>query len=84
MQSSGFLSSENAEYIQSSSSANGSAEWPPDDRLRRTIQYSRGSSDGIERPRRTGYPHARGMTTLVQLRYPFVIASQRVARMRAR
>jgi hypothetical protein len=24
-----------------SSSANGSAEWPPDDRLRRMIQYSR-------------------------------------------
>ena len=26
-----------------SSSATGSAEWPPDDRLRRTIQYSRGA-----------------------------------------
>ena len=27
--------------------------------LRRTIQYSRGSSDGADKPRRTGYPHAR-------------------------
>ena len=30
----------NAPHSQPSSSANGSAEWPPDDRLRRTIQYS--------------------------------------------
>src|SRR6266849_6070844 len=27
-------------HSQSSSPANGSAEWPPDDRLRRAIQYS--------------------------------------------
>jgi hypothetical protein len=26
--------------VYPSSSANGSAEWPPDDRLRRMIQYS--------------------------------------------
>src|ERR1700687_2821096 len=29
---------------------------PPDDRLQRAIQYSRDADDGIERPRRTGYP----------------------------
>src|SRR5882724_6615289 len=29
-----------APHSQSSSPANGSAEWPPDDRLRRAIQYS--------------------------------------------
>src|SRR5258708_34826591 len=28
----------------------------PDDRLRRTIQYSRDAGDGIDKPRRTGYP----------------------------
>jgi hypothetical protein len=41
-----------------SSSANGSAEWPPDDRLRRMIQYS-SALVMIERPRRTGYPPSR-------------------------
>ncbi len=30
----------NAPHAQPSSPANGSAEWPPDDRLRRAIQYS--------------------------------------------
>jgi hypothetical protein len=29
---------------------------PPDDRLQRTIQYSRDVSDRAEKPRRTGYP----------------------------
>jgi hypothetical protein len=29
---------------------------PPDDRLQRAIQYSRDADDGVERPRRTGYP----------------------------
>src|SRR5467141_1741886 len=29
---------------------------------KRTIQYSRDADDGIEKPRRTGYPHSRGMT----------------------
>src|SRR5437868_13139920 len=28
-------------------------------RLDRTIQYSRGASDGVDRPRRTGYPLSR-------------------------
>ena len=43
-----------------SSSANGSRECAPDDRLRRTIQYSRDVSDGIDRPRRTGCPAFAG------------------------
>src|SRR3954470_7319080 len=38
-----------------SSPADGAAEQPPDDRLRRATQYSRGSSDRAEQPRRTGY-----------------------------
>src|SRR4030081_1709533 len=46
----------------------GPASGRPDDRLRRTIQYSRDIADGTEEPQRTGYPHARGMTTLVSLR----------------
>src|ERR1700733_12614478 len=45
LQTSGECCRENAEVrprttSPPSSSANGSAEWPPDDRLRRTIQYS--------------------------------------------
>src|SRR5258708_6808675 len=47
-------------HTQSSSAANGSAEWPPDDRLRRTIQYPRDVSDRTEKPRRTGYPACAG------------------------
>src|SRR5882757_504639 len=47
-----------------SSSATGSAEWPPDDRLRRTIQYSRDVDDRTEKPRRTGSPHPRGLTAV--------------------
>jgi hypothetical protein len=34
------LMNTNAPHSQLSSPANGSAEWPPDDRLRRAIQYS--------------------------------------------
>src|SRR5229473_6411312 len=34
------LMSTRAPHSQPSSPANGSAEWPPDDRLQRTIQYS--------------------------------------------
>ena len=34
------LMSTSAPHSQPSSPANGSAEWPPDDRLRRAIQYS--------------------------------------------
>src|SRR5260221_4517836 len=49
-------------HIQLSSSATGSAEWPPDDRLRRTIQYSRDADDRTEKPRRTGSPACAGMT----------------------
>src|SRR5258707_15439998 len=30
---------------------------------KRAIQYSRGAGDGIEKPQRTGYPLAQGMTT---------------------
>src|ERR1700760_4936196 len=40
--------------MSTSSSANGSAEWPPDDRLRRMIQYSRASVISGE-VARTGY-----------------------------
>ena len=47
-------------YNSLSSSANGSAEWPLDDRLRRTIQYPRDVSDRAEKPRRTGYPACAG------------------------
>src|SRR5882672_11256985 len=43
-----------------SSSATGSAEWPPDDRLRRTIQYSRDAYDRTEKPRCTGSPAFAG------------------------
>jgi hypothetical protein len=32
-------------HIQLSSPATGSAEWPPDDRLRRVTQYSRDAND---------------------------------------
>jgi len=46
-------------YIPVSSPATGSAEWPPDDRLRRVTQYSRDANDRTDRPRRTGYPHSR-------------------------
>jgi hypothetical protein len=35
------IESTNAPRSQPSSPANGSAEWPPDDRLRRAIQYSK-------------------------------------------
>jgi hypothetical protein len=38
-------------------------------RLDRTIQYSRDVRDGIDKPRRTGYPHARGMTAVLGRRY---------------
>jgi hypothetical protein len=37
---------------------------PPDDRLQRAIQYSRDADDGVERPRRTGYPACAGVTAL--------------------
>jgi hypothetical protein len=43
-----------------SSPANGSAEWTPDDRLRRATQYSRDISNRAEKPRRTGYPAFAG------------------------
>src|SRR6267154_2283246 len=43
-------------HITLSSFATGSAEWPPDDRLRRTMQYSRDVNDRTEKPRRTGSP----------------------------
>jgi hypothetical protein len=39
---------------------------PPDDRLQRMIQYSRDASDGIERPRRTGYPAFAGYDDLLR------------------
>ena len=42
---------------------------------RRTIQYSRGSSNGIDRPRRTGYPACAGYDGRVALQYFIVIAS---------
>src|SRR6267154_4687702 len=48
-----------------SSSATGSAEWPPDDRLRRTIQYSRDAYDRTEKPRRTGSPAFAGDDSFV-------------------
>jgi hypothetical protein len=35
-----YLMDTSTPHSQSSSPANGSAEWPPDDRLRRAIQYS--------------------------------------------
>src|SRR6266702_216007 len=59
-----------------SSSANGSAEWPPDDRLRRTIQYSRDRSERIEQPRRTGSPAFAGDDSLVWSRTIHVFASE--------
>jgi hypothetical protein len=37
------LKSTSAPHSQPSSPANGSAEWPPDDRLQRAIQYSEAS-----------------------------------------
>jgi len=43
-------------HSQLSSSATGSRECAPDDRLQRTIQYSRDVSDRTDRPRRTGCP----------------------------
>jgi hypothetical protein len=53
-----------APHSKPSSPANGSAEWPPDDRLRRVIQYSK---TPVIEPRRRGVldtPHALGMTIL--------------------
>src|SRR5438445_9055813 len=47
---------ENVVSCSVSSPANGSAEWPPDDRLRRVTQYSRDANDRTEKPRRTGSP----------------------------
>src|SRR5260370_25550158 len=52
-------------HTQLSSSATGSAEWPPDDRLRRTIQYSRDTNDRTEKPRRTGCPAFAGHDSFV-------------------
>jgi hypothetical protein len=51
---------------QPSSPANGSAEWPPDDRLRRAIQYS--EAPVIESRSRgvLDAPHARGMTVIAK------------------
>jgi hypothetical protein len=43
-------------HTQLSLSATGSRECAPDDRLQRTIQYTRDSRDEIDRPRRTGCP----------------------------
>jgi hypothetical protein len=37
-------------------------------RLDRAIQYSRDACDGIDKPRRTGYPVARGMTLFMEQR----------------
>jgi hypothetical protein len=45
-------------------------------RLDRAIQYSRGGSDDIEKARRTGYPHARGMTSF-QPRAPWLTRGHR-------
>ena len=42
---------------------------------RRTIQYSRDASDGIEKPRRTGYPACAGYDDRVQRCDLYVIAS---------
>jgi hypothetical protein len=50
-----------------SSSANGSRERAPDDRLRRTIQYARDVSDRTGRPRRTGCPAFAGHDAVVAL-----------------
>ena len=41
---------ENANTYLVSSPATGSAEWPPDDRLRRVTQYSRDANDRTEKP----------------------------------
>src|SRR5438445_8106059 len=50
---------ENVVSCSVSSPANGSAEWPPDDRLRRVTQYSRDANDRTEKPQRTGSPAFR-------------------------
>src|SRR5712672_2513525 len=49
-------------HSQSSSPANGSAEWPPDDRLRRAIQYSETSVMESKGHSVLDTPHARAMT----------------------
>src|SRR6266851_5270428 len=54
------LMSTRAPHSQPSSPANGSAEWPPDDRLQRTIQYSTSVRDRAEKLRRTGSPAFAG------------------------
>jgi hypothetical protein len=38
---------------------------PPDDRLRRAIQYSRDANDSIEKLQRTGYPACAGYDELL-------------------
>jgi len=48
----------------SSSSATGSAEWPPDDRLRQTIQYSRDVDDESIGRGVLDSPPSRGMTAV--------------------
>jgi hypothetical protein len=58
------LKNASALHSQPSSPANGSAEWPPDDRLRRAIRYSEGSVTG---PRSRGVldtPLSRSMTVI--------------------
>jgi hypothetical protein len=49
---------------QPSSPANGSAEWPPDDRLRRAIQYSEAPVLESRSCSVLDTPHARGTTVL--------------------
>jgi hypothetical protein len=50
--------------------------------LGRVTQYSGGSSDRTDKPRRTGYPACAGYDDLVRRGYPPVMVSQRVARTR--
>src|SRR5450631_5887 len=64
-------------HIQSSSPANGSAEWPPDDRLRRATQYSRDADDRTEKPQRTGSPTFAGDDSFVCSRTIHVCAPSR-------
>ena len=54
------MASSDALHLQLSSSATGSRECAPDDRLQRTSQYSRDAGDEMDRPRRTGSPACAG------------------------
>src|SRR5882757_9032995 len=61
-----FQINKNAPHSPPSSPANGSAEWPPDDRLRRAIQYSEASMMESKSCGVLDTPHARGMTVFVR------------------